>query len=451
MDPDCVQRPEKFSVTFFRVMLCLSLIGSLFSCSKKDKWIEVDPAFSQYIDAYTTGVISKTSTISIQLAADANTTHTVGEELKEELFDFSPSIKGKAYWLNARTIEFKPENWLTSDKVYEVNFKLGKVTKVPEKYDNLRFNMKTVKPSFKVTDNGLRSAGAKNKMSLSGELETADIEKGADIEKLLSANLNNQALKINWQHNDAAKTHIFTIDNIERGSNVQNVLLSWNGKPMNMEVNGETRIAVPAMGDFKVLNVVAMNEAQQFASVQFSDPIAVGQDLTGLITMSNQSDISYTITGSEVKVFTNGKLDGNYTVNINSGIKNSWGDILDKGFTSNINFENKRPAVKIHGKGNILPNSGRLVLPFEAVNLKAVDISIIKILENNVPQFLQQNNIAGNEELRRVAKPIVQKTLRLDDDKTLDLHKHQRFSKSAPPTFTLASQLPVGAVASVLV
>jgi hypothetical protein len=28
--------------------------------------------------------------------------------------------------------------------------------------------------------------------------------------------------------------------------------------------------------------------------------------------------------------------------------------------------------------------------PFDAVNLKAVDISIIKILEANVPQFLQE-------------------------------------------------------------
>ena len=49
-------------------------------------------------------------------------------------------------------------------------------------------------------------------------------------------------------------------------------------------------------------------------------------------------------------------------------------------------------------------------------------------MENNVPQFLQENNLDGNGELRRVANPIVQKTLRLDDDKTLDLHTHQRFS-----------------------
>ena len=67
-------------------------------------------------------------------------------------------------------------------------------------------------------------------------------------------------------------------------------------------------------------------------------------------------------------------------------------------------------------------------MPFEAVNLNAVDISIIKIFENNVPQFFQDNNLGGNADLRRVAKPIVQKTLRLDDDKTFDLHKHQYFS-----------------------
>ena len=429
MDHNCAPRPEKFSATFLRTMLCLILLFFFFSsCNKKDKWIDVDPAFSKYIDAYTTGIISKTSAIRIQLANEANTMHALGEEVKDALFDFSPSVKGKAFWLDARTIEFKPDIWLQAGKLYTVKFKLGEVIKVPEKYADFKFSMQTVKPSFKITDNGLRSNGIKNKMSFSGEIETADIEKGTESEKLLSATQNNKPLKISWQHNDATKTHGYTIDNIERINGVSNLYLKWDGKPMSMEVTGEKAVAVPATGDFKVLNVVAVFDAQQYVSVQFSDPIAIGQDLTGLINISGQSDVSYTINGSEVKVFSNGKSDGNYTVNINSGIKNTWGDILDKGFTANINFENRMPSVKIHGKGNILPNSGRLALPFEAINLNAVDISIIKIYENNVPQFLQENDLGGNSELRRVAKPIVQKTIRLDDDKTLDLHKRQHFS-----------------------
>ena len=422
-------QPKKSIIFFLKLSFCFALLLSLFSsCNKKEGWIDVDPAFSKYVDAYTTGIVSKTAAIRIQLANEANTVHAVGEEVKGDLFDFSPSVKGKAFWLDARTIEFKPDSWLQKDQLYTVKFKLGKVTKVPEKYTDFKFSMKTVKPSFVVSDDGLRSNGTKTKMTLSGNVETADIEKGAEVEKLLSATQNNVALKINWQHNDVTKTHGYTIENIDRGNSEGKISLKWDGKPMEMEVNGNKTLPVPAVGDFKVLNVVAELDAQQYASVQFSDPIAVGQDLTGLITISGQSDISYTINGSEVKVFSNGKLDGNYTVNINTGIKNIWGAVLDKGFTSNINFENRQPSVKIHGKGNILPTSGRLVLPFEAVNLNAVDISIIKIYENNVPQFLQQNDLGGNSELRRVAKPIVQKTIRLDDDKTLDLHKRQHFS-----------------------
>jgi uncharacterized protein YfaS (alpha-2-macroglobulin family) len=428
MEHDREPRKQKFNATFLRSLLFFTATLFLFSCSKKDKWIDVDPAFSKYIDAYTTGTISKTSAIRIKLAADANTTHAVGEAVKENLFSFSPAVNGHAFWIDARTIEFKPDTWLKTDQMYQVSFKLGKVTRTVDKYANFRFSMKTAKPSFKLNNDGLRSNGVKDKMSLSGDLETADVEDGKMLEKLLTASQNNNTLKINWQHNDAAKTHHFTIENINRLKVASILNLRWDGKAMNMDVTGEAAIAVPAAGDFKVLDVVAINETQQYASVQFSDMIAVGQDLTGLINISDQADVAYTINGSEVKVFGNGKLDGNYTVNINAGIKNTWGDVLDKGFTANINFQNRMPSVKIHGKGNILPTSGRLVLPFESINLNAVDISIIKIFENNVPQFLQENNLGGDNELRRVAKPVVQKTLRLDDDKTLDLHKKQHFS-----------------------
>jgi alpha-2-macroglobulin len=430
MDPDRSACPQKPQSAFAWTLLLVATAAILMpSCAKKDKWLTVDPAFSQYIDAYTTGTVSKTGSIRIRLAQDAATTHTVGEAVNETLFEFSPAVKGKATWIDARTIEFKPDAWLKSDQQYDVRFRLGKVTKVPEKYSDFRYSLRTLRPSFKVTSTGLRSNGDKTKMTFGGEIETADVEPGAAVEKILSATQNGAKLAVQWQHNDAAKTHQFTINNIARGSNTSNLQLNFTGSAAGMDAKDEQTVAVPAAGDFKVLNVMAANDAEQYASVQFSDPLAVGQDLTGLITVSDQeADLSYTINGSEVKVFTGARLDGNYTVNINTGIKNTWGGALDKAFTSNLHFENRMPSVKIHGRGNILPNSGRLVLPFEAINLNAVDISIIKIFENNVPQFLQDNDLGGNNDLRRVAHPVVQQTVRLDDDKTLDLHKRQRFS-----------------------
>ena len=410
-------------------LLIFALLILFLSCNKKSvQWKSVDPAYARYVEAYSTGVVSKTAPIIVKLAADASTTHSVGQEIKEKLFSLIPAVKGKTVWIDARTIEFKPDDNLEPDQLYEVSFNLGKVTSVPSSFEKLVFNIQTLKPSFTVTQEGLRSSGDKTNMFLEGNVQTADSEDPATVEKLLLARLNNKNLATTWQHSNGNKTHRFSIAKIIRSKGEQSLNLSWDGAPLNSKNKGNVGIAVPAEGDFKLLNVVAVNDAQQYASIQFSDPIAVDQDLTGLVSFANQSDVSFSINGSEIKLYAGTQLNGSFTVNSNAGIKNKWGQPLTGNFTSNIVFENRKPSVKIFGKGNILPNSGKLVLPFDAVNLAAVDVSILKIYENNVPQFFQENDMAGNNSLRRVAKPIVQKTLRLDNDKSLDLHVKQRFS-----------------------
>lgn len=406
------------------LLLCIFSCG----CNNKKKLVKVDSAFSQYINAYSAGVVSKKSTIRIQLASDAQVTHTLNENIKEDLFSFSPSVEGTAYWTDARTIEFKPAKDLKTNELYEVKFKLNKVLKVPDDYKDFRFNIQTIKPAFEVQENGLRALN-KTEMSFNGQIITADIEESAKVEQLLSASVNGSKAKISWQHNDANKTHGFTITPITRSNNAGNLQLQWDGAAIQAAQKDSREVSIPAIGDFKVLDIKAVQEEEQYALVQFSDMITIGQSLDGMIGISNQEQLSYTITGSEVKVYTSGKLDGDYTVAVHEGIENQWGEKLEKAFSANVFFENRLPSVKIHGKGEILPNStGKLVLPFEATNLKAIDISIIKIYENNILQFLQRNNLDGSQELRRVAKPLVQATLKLDEDASLNLHRKNRFS-----------------------
>ena len=401
------------------------------ACNKPKKLVQIDPEFSKYIEAYTSGTVSKKSVVRIQLATDASVTHAVNEPIKKDLFSWSPAVEGKAYWIDARTIEFKPDKDLKPDAMYEVAFTLDAVINVPNRFSNFKFNVQTIKPSFQVTDNGLRSS-SKNNMSLTGQILTADVEESTIVEKLLQASLNNQNIKITWQHNEANKTHGFIISNIARTTIEQVLQLQWTGQSLNNTLKGNKDFAVPAIGNFKVMDIRSVNDDEQYALVQFSDPIEVGQSLDGMIVISNQEALSFTILGSEVKVYTANKLDGNYTVSINEGITNQETKKLTKAFTANVFFENRLPAVTITGKGVILPNSGgKIVLPFDAVNLKAVDISIIKIYENNMGQFLQSNNIDGaGYDLRKVAKPIVQATVKLDEDKSLNLHKKNRFSLS---------------------
>jgi hypothetical protein len=128
------------------------------ACKNKKKLATIDPEFSKYIEAYTSGVISKKNTVRIQLTSDISTAHTINETIKEELFEFSPSVDGKAYWTDERTIEFKPEKDLKPNELYEVRFDLAKVRKVPSKFKTFTFNVQVIKPSLNVVENGLRAS-----------------------------------------------------------------------------------------------------------------------------------------------------------------------------------------------------------------------------------------------------------------------------------------------------
>lgn len=347
-----------------RVCLYASVIACLLlfsTCTSRQKLIDVDPAFSQYIEAYTSGVVSKKSTIRIRLAEDASVTHTLNETIKENLFDFSPSVAGKAYWTDARTIEFRPDKSLEANKLYTVSFNLNKVMKVPSKFKEFAFNLQTIKPSFEVTDNGLR-CNNNDVMTLTGVLLTSDVESSKAVEQLLAAKLNGAGMTITWQHNEQNRTHSFTISDIRKSNTEQPLTLQWNGSAISSDQKDSRQIMIPKTGDFKVLSVRAVDDDEQYAMVQFSEPLATDQQLEGLLSVSGQENLSYSINGSEVKLYTNGNLDGNYTVNILEGIMNRKGKKLAKEFSSNTFFENRFPSVKIYGKGVILPNSGGKVV-----------------------------------------------------------------------------------------
>ncbi|RFZ84487.1 hypothetical protein DYU05_02390 [Mucilaginibacter terrenus] len=406
----------------------LILIAAVIYFARSNHRSTPSTEFSRYIESYTTGVISRQGAIRVKLAGEVQVTHAQGEEVNSKLFDLSPSVKGKAYWIDERTIEFKPDGKLDADKKYDVDFELGKLIKVDGEYEHFKFDFQTIKPDFSVSFFGLTSATnrSSDEMKLTGTIQTADYEDAASVEKIISASYE-QPVKLSWQHDNVRKKHKFVISSIKRVRIFKPVDVKWDGSSLEVDKTGNQAFDVPAVGDFKVLDIKAVQENDQYVAVQFSDPIMVGQELNGLISIGELTDAAYTIDGSVVKVYAPQRLEGNFSVTVNEGVESVFHKKISKSYSANVFFENRLPAVTIPGKGVILPDSGKLLMPFEAVNLKAVDVSIIKIYENNVPQYFQTNGFDGGAELRQVGKPVLQKTISLTEDKSLNLHKKNRF------------------------
>lgn len=405
------------------------LIGiAAFFAFRKKKTPDDQQRYAKYIEAYTSGTLSKKSFIRIQLAGQVKNMAEIGKPDDRSLFSFSPAVKGKTFWIDAQTVEFRPEENLESGKTYNVTFDLAKVTDTEKDLNEFEFEFRVIKPGLSLTQNGLVSQNntSLNYMKLSGEINTADEEDPKLIEKTLKLDFD-QPLKIKWQHNPQKNISTFQIDSIRKTAKTEKLALEWSGNAIDADQKGKEELEVPALGVFKVLATKAVQGLEDYALVQFSEPVGIGQDLTGLIAMSNTTDLRFTIDGSQVKIYTPEALLGNYALTVDKGIVNSNERVLNTGVTANLVFENKLPSVTIAGSGTILPNSGKLVLPFEATNLKMVDVTIVKVYENNLPQFFQNNNYKEDNELRRVGKPLLQKKIRLDEDKTLNLHKKNRF------------------------
>ena len=154
------------------------LFASYFVYAKYKAKREVDPAFKAYISAYTSGVISRESTIRIQLTADVVKPAEINQPVSKKLFDFSPSVRGTAVWIDTRTIEFRPSEKMKTDENYNVTFYLGAVMSVPGKFSEFEFSFRTIKQSFEVNIDGLRTPDNRNfvKQNLVGNITMADVE-----------------------------------------------------------------------------------------------------------------------------------------------------------------------------------------------------------------------------------------------------------------------------------
>ena len=351
--------------------------------SKSTAAAGINPAFGEYISSYTSGVVNSGSPIRIVLASEAIDSTSLGET-SVNLFDFSPSIKGKTVWLDNRTIEFRPASRLLSGQVYEVEFALSRLTEVPGNLSTFKYSFQVIPQNFELSVENVKPYVKTDlkRQKIEGVLMTADYAENEAVEKSLTAVLENKALAIQWSHTGEGKHHAFTVEDVTRSDKAGIVHLSATGASLGIDQTESLEVEIPALGDFKVVNVKVEQSGNQHVVVQFSDPLSEKQNLSGLLTISGVQSLDFEIKDNEIHVFPPVRQTGSKTLTVEAGIKNVLNYRMSQGSSFDVVFEQVKPSVRYIGKGNILPSTDGLVLPFEAVSLKAVDIQIIKIFRS---------------------------------------------------------------------
>ncbi|NOZ48140.1 MAG: hypothetical protein GXO79_15385 [Chlorobi bacterium] len=383
----------------------------------------------KYITAYTNKIISKRSSIQIEFTSLFMNSVNNKVDLKNVLKIY-PGIKGDIYWLNKNTLEFNPYESFKSNSVYTIKLLLNKLSKIRLDQDFFTFEVQTIKQNFEVETFGLKSSNKKSLkwQKLSGSIQFADFIDIENVRKIISLEAKGKKL-IPVITKDNANKYFFVIDSIPRLNTAYTAVLTINGNKIGIDKLKEINIEIPALGEFKFISATIIHQPEQYIQIQFSDPLEVDQLLSGLIRIPGISDLKFNIQDNTINVYLPKRVKGEKELIIEDGIKNILGFPIKQQIIKKLFFEAFKPAVRYVKSGVLLPVSdGEIVLPFEAVNLKAVDVQIIKIYESNITQFFQENNYDGDYYLKRVGRPIVQKTISLKKPGIVDFGNWNRFS-----------------------
>ena len=141
-----------------------------------------------------------------------------------------------------------------------------------------------------------------------------------------------------------------------------------------------------------------------------SDPADASQEVDGLVYLTPTSETSVNISSNIISIMPATRLLGKIDLNVESSIKSSK-ECTSSSVLKQLDFTSVPPGIKLEGNGVILPSSKNLIFPFKAANLKAVDLKIIRIFDNNLPYFLQENDINGSNQLNGSAVRFIPEEL----------------------------------------
>ncbi len=394
-------------LTLLLLTAALMLIASCRDSETPDLREQIyDIRYTNYIASFTSGIIPSNGVV--QIVITPYLAEKISKEEAQNLFSFSPRIQGKTEWLDDKTIIFRPSELLPPETIFEGTFDLKSLAPdIPETLKAFNFTIQTVRKDFRVIPGRLAANPPDGSTySFTGEVVTADFTDTSEVESYLRFALGRSSVEAEWDHPAAGNTHQFTISPIPRSETEKVLTLTWDGSRHGVSEKGSHQIEIPAIDDFSVRKVTFTTGDSPGITIEFTDIPDHSQDLDGLIRTTPQLRFTTELTVNMVTLIPDGMPQGEITVIVEPSIRNIRGETLSEQFSHTITFETQLPSIEAVGDGSIVPGSGELIFPFRAVNLRAVDLTITKIFSDNIPYFLQTNDIDGSSNIRQFGRPV---------------------------------------------
>ena len=375
--------------------------------------------FSPYVEAFTSGTISRYTPVYLIFNQTIPADRIKPDHLRK-LVRIKPETTGELTFENNRTIVFKPAKGFERDTRYEVSADLSEWFDTEDKDEHFTFGFVTLPLALRGNLQSIDiSEKNENGYDLVCTLFTPDKEAPDVVEPLVRFSEKADAV---WEHSPDGKKHQLSIANLQAGAErTRAFTLSIAPNKLKVPEDELLSVDIPAMNDFGVYDVQYVSDPERYIEVTFTKLLDAAQNMQGLAWIDKNKSDAVNVDGNKLRLYPDAGTKGALNVHLNKNIRSKNGLTLGESIVRQVEVNQTLPDVRFIGDGVIIPQSTELSVPFQAVYLRGVVVRVIKILEQNIGQFLQVNNLDGTGDLMRVGRLVARKTIFLDDDPTHDL------------------------------
>lgn len=396
-------------------LLCwIWLAACLGGCrAKTDSDKAAQPPFNPYVEAFTTGKISRYAPVYLIFTEAVPADKATAASLKKQL-RIRPETAGEFRWENDRTVVFEPSGGFAPDTDYRLTADLSGWFGAEGEAKTFTFGFSTFPLALRAHLESLAiNDKNENGYDLRCTLYTPDRETPATVESLVRFS---EPVQTVWQHSPDGKKHELTLVNVAAGAEATRDLVVSVAPNKQQVAEGELlSIPIPDQQTFAVYDVAYVSEPERYVVATFTKPLDTAQDLKGLAFIAGNTSEIVQAEGNKLFLYPDAERTGALNIHLNKGIRSKSGLHLAADVTRQVEVESDLPAVRFIGKGVIIPGSDKLSVPFQAIYLRGVTARVIKIFEQNIGQFLQVNNLDETSDLMRVGRLVARKTIFLDE------------------------------------
>lgn len=405
------------------VMGCCFIISACSSNQEDAAEIKMSP----YIEAYTSGTVSRFTPLRIILTQDMPAEEQSPEKLAKSI-RLTPAVKGTFRVEDNRQIIFTPNKSFERDTRYRVKVDLATWFGDSSVKEPFEFSFRTVPAAMRAELNGM--SVEEKSFTYDFTIFTSDRESSEEVEGSILLSI--FAATAQWNHSADGKRHQLIVKNVPYLDQGTSLTVLKEANKMGIKSRQTLFVTpIPAKDDFSIYDVRYEMQPEKFIEISFTKALDKKQPLEGIVGISGiASQVSFE-GNNKIRIYPNHsdkQSETAWTVFVSRSFRANDGSSLSSDFEKKINSSENLPNVRFLGEGTIIPQSEQLTVPFQAIGLRGVVVRVIKIFEQNIGSFFQSNQLGNGYDLLRFGRLVSRQTIFLDELGSYDLTRWNTFA-----------------------